>query len=813
MPPAGALVALKSVDLRADTHGMAQGTSTQRRRSVDGFVGRRAEHWLTERTAWALLALFAGGAAALAFLGDHIVSPVIATMAALLAAGVPIWRGVSCRGGLRRAWLAIGVGMMMNSAGDIVWAVYDLRGREPPLLSGADLPYLATYVLVLAGVCGLVRVRARGALGDVFADAANVATVAGLAIWQFFVVNPGIAAHGSYIERVIRAAYPLCGTLLVAALVILLTAPTRADASTKLIGGFIGGFLMADVLFALVRSSGSSTLMALSDAAYLIPYGLMAAAAAHPSSAQPTAGPARDEHLGHRLRVVLLGAGLVGTPTLAILTAAFGFNVQAPVYVCASLAVSLLVLQRLSRLIGNLQGERKRLRATETELAHQALHDALTGLPNRALLLRRLELEIAAAETGTALAVLFLDLDNFKFVNDSLGHRAGDDLLRAAGVRIVNAVRGEDLVARIGGDEFVIVAPGIEGVAEATALAERVVATLSTPFELDGDLGYVTASVGIALRTDGVDPGALVRDADVALYHAKAGGGGTSRVFDETMRAWAEERHEIELGLRIALERDELAIVYQPRVDLATGSIRGVEALLRWPGHEDLPVGRVIEIAELTGLIGQIGDWVLRRACLDIVTLNALRLDGPPIWVSVNVSPFQLTRPTLAEEVGDALGDSAIDPAWVVLELTETFLAEEPERAVEELSALRDLGVRIEIDDFGIGHSSLARLGQFPLDGLKIDRSFVAPLDGSGRAELIVTAIIGLARALGLRVTAEGIETPAQARCLARLGCDLGQGFAFARPLPLDDVARLISSGATLQPHREPADVPGAMMV
>ena len=435
--------------------------------------------------------------------------------------------------------------------------------------------------------------------------------------------------------------------------------------------------------------------------------------------------------------------------------------------------------------------DRKR---AEQALEHQAFHDALTGLANRALFADRVEQALRRGARGHGRpAVVFIDLDGFKGVNDTLGHPAGDALLREVAGRLRSVVRADDTVARLGGDEFaVLVEQSATGSDEAEATAQRVLTALASPIVLDGQSVTVSGSVGIAVGEAGATSDSLIGDADIAMYAAKMAGRNRSVVFDPQMRASAVAARELERELQGALDGDELRLVYQPVVDLADESVTGFEALLRWnsPTLGTVEPARFVPVAEASGLIEGIGAWVLREACTTAAQWRAEH--GRDLTMAVNVSAVQLTSPHLVEHITEALTASGLEPSALVLEVTETALVEDPERASACLAALRRLGVRLALDDFGTGYSSLAHLRQFTVDVLKIDRSFVATIGEDGVMPPIVRGMVDLGRTLGLEIVAEGVETDAQRRLLVEGRCDLAQGYLFARPLEPADASLLL---------------------
>jgi diguanylate cyclase (GGDEF)-like protein len=380
-------------------------------------------------------------------------------------------------------------------------------------------------------------------------------------------------------------------------------------------------------------------------------------------------------------------------------------------------------------------------------------------------------------------------------VNDSLGHAQGDALLIEAANRINACLRTGDTAARLGGDEFTVLLEDVENERQAVEVAERIADALRLPVILEGREVFVSFSIGIALSgPDAARPDAVLRNADLALYRAKADGRARYAVFDPSMQTGAIERMEIESDLRRALGRDELRVYFQPIVDLETGAVNEVEALARWerPGHGIVSPLVFIPIAEETGLIVPIGQWVLEEACRWARRWDAYSVDQPPLVVSVNLSARQFSNPDLLSDIQRVLSETGLDPHQLKLEITESVVMQDAEATIETLLALKALGIRVAVDDFGTGYSSLTYLKRLPVETLKIDRSFVNGLGQDAQDAAIVDSVVALARTLHLSVTAEGVETQAQARHLKLLGCDRGQGFLFARPLPPEDIERLL---------------------
>jgi predicted signal transduction protein with EAL and GGDEF domain len=452
-------------------------------------------------------------------------------------------------------------------------------------------------------------------------------------------------------------------------------------------------------------------------------------------------------------------------------------------------------------------------------LIHDAFHDALTNLPNRALFLERLENAVRRALRNPRFrfAVLFLDVDRFKVVNDSLGHPAGDQLIVKIAQRLTTCLRrtdmvarpqggvpagaaGTDTVARLGGDEFTLLLEDIRDVSDAIRVAERIERELVVPFAVAGQEVFVSASIGIASSVTGYTVAQdILRDADIAMYRAKAQGKARWEVFDQHMHASAVARLHLETELRRAIERNEFRLHYQPIVSLTDGSIRGFEALVRWqhPERGLLPPQEFIAVAEETGLILFLGKWVLHEACRQARAWQEQFPRTPPLTMSVNVSAKQFTQDNMLDQIAETVRATNVARDTLKLELTESVAMEDPERTRRLLLDLKDMGVHLSIDDFGTGYSSLSYLRRFPVDTLKIDRSFVMHMERNEENREIVRTIIGLARNLGMEVIAEGAETPEQVTALRDLSCQYGQGYFFSRPTDPAAAEKLLSASAS----------------
>ena len=442
-------------------------------------------------------------------------------------------------------------------------------------------------------------------------------------------------------------------------------------------------------------------------------------------------------------------------------------------------------------------------RALGAEMSHLAQHDTLTNLPNRTLLQDRLTQAIAtASRKDSRIAVLFLDLDGFKNINDSLSHATGDRLLQLVAKRLLAAVRTSDTVCRLGGDEFVILLSEVAHAGDAGVKAGKILSALSAPFEIEQVTLRVTGSIGVSTYPeDGQSAELLIRNADLAMYQAKEKGRSNCQFFEKDMNVRAVERHSIEGDLRFALERDEFVMHYQPKIDLKTGEITGVEALVRWQHPERGLVGplQFISIAEDCGLMLPIGKWVLRESCRQAKAWQDTGL--PPIDMAVNVSSVEFRNDEFLESVSTILTETRLEPRYLELELTESVLMQHAEFSVPLLQKLKAMGLRLAIDDFGTGYSSLSYLRQFPIDTLKVDQSFIHEINADTDEATIISAVINMGCRMKHRVIAEGVETAEQLAFLRAHGCDEGQGYYFARPMPAVETAKLLELGMASTIH------------
>ena len=714
----------------------------------------------------------------------------------------------------RLSWYLMAAGVMCFTVGDSTQNFYPTilhQSLASPSL--ADALTLSGYPLIFAGVLRLTGSPNHSVRREENADAAIVALGALSISWHFLMESYIHNSSASTTGLLVNLAYPVMN-------IALLFLVTRA----LLFGDSNRPFLMLLAAGLITMFAGDFTYDALSlhnghtagnavDALALVEYVLIAAAALHPSAAERRCGQAvsRDGHpervatIQRRIPVVTL-AGLIPAAMLLV-CAGLGLHVNVVAQSGFCIAVFALVylrlmwlIKRMSRQSVEIEQHARALEAShlerdelEMELRHMAFNDELTGLANRALLHDRVEHALAASiRSGQSMALCFGDLDGFKTVNDTLGHHVGDAVLVEAGRRLASIVRPGDTVARLGGDEFAVLMLDVGNPETAVAFAHRIVATLHDAIDLNGSQIGLSISVGVTLGDHCKSTEQLMNEADSAMYEAKANGKNRVVAFQSEMRTKVLERLELTGGFRGALERSEFILQYQPIFSLADNRLKGFEALVRWQ-HPSLGLVapfRFIPLAEETGFIVPLGRWVLAEACDQLARWTSSAHE--PLTIAVNLSRRQLVTPGLADEVRTALAFSGLAAHQLVLEITESLLMVDPERAHEALSELRAIGIRIAVDDFGTGYSSLSHLQQFPVDILKIDQSFVERLNvAEPQASALVTSIIGLAQSLGLHVIAEGIENEGQLRKLIDLGCKSGQGYLLGRPLDHQEASAL----------------------
>ena len=727
---------------------------------------------------------------------------------AALAAAAAVGRAATCVGRRRAAWLAIGAGCAGWAAGQALWTWYELAAeREAPFPSLADVGFLAFPVGMSVGLWLYTDAGAWRQSRRVL-DALTVTAALTLASWS--VLEAVVAAGGDQpLALFVALAYP-AGDLVVAVLAILLLAASRSDRTALgLLAGGATAFALADAGFAYRTATGTFTTGDVVDLGWMAGFALLTVAAA--ATRERSSG---EEHGG----AVVVGQSVL--PYLAILAAAavvvvrrLGGDVLGEQERLLVVVVLVLVLARQFTMLRENRVLVRELAGREAELRHLAFHDALTGLANRALFLDRLDhaLELHRRDLRP-LAVALCDLDDFKVVNDTCGHGAGDELLVRVAERLRGGLRPADTLARLGGDEFAVL---LEHGDDADLVAGRLVDALSAPFVVDGSPLRLAASVGLAVvAADEPTPdrGELLVRADTAMYSAKRAGKGVVRVHQPGMSLAEVEEQRLADALRAALEAGEVEVVHQPVVAVATGQVQGLECLARWTWDgRVVPPSAFVPVAERSGLVDLLTDHVLDVALQRLAGWHA-RLGDEGISVAVNVAPQDLAGRTLPSRVRRALDRWRVPADRLVLEVTESALLPDDDDAARQAArALAGLGVRLALDDFGVGYSSLAHLSSIPLDVLKVDRAFVAGLGSDPAQERFVRALLGLGRDLGLRVVAEGVERPEQLAVLAALGCDAVQGYLLSPPVPADEVPALLAAplvAAVVPPRRPPADPP-----
>ena len=707
-----------------------------------------------------------------------------------------------------RAWLFLGISAMSWCIGQIIWTYYEISGAAAPFPSAADAGYLLAIPFAFTGVWTLATKSSTSAHMVAAVDGLIMAGSL-LAISWPLVLGPSWEAGGdSPLTFALSLAYPV-GALVVGSsvlMVIMRSGRQRTAVPLSLIGIGLLTLGTADSVFVWTTLQGTEQAVSISDVGWVAGYVfILFAALSYPQLADPE--PAAD-HVGMRdqavswrraaLPITVAGLALVvrvgmevnGHRSDSFLTAVTILTV------CLGMVRHVLTMKENQRLTQSLGEKIDELTAREGQLSHQAFHDPLTGLANRRLFGDRVEHALnRARRTGERTGVLFIDLDDFKVVNDSLGHAAGDRLLAAVAARLSGCVRPGDTVARLGGDEFGVLLEELESTQQATSVSDRILAALDIPLPVDGRQVFTRASIGMALPSAGEQPdGAqLLADADVALYAAKSAGKATLRRFERDMRVSAVARLELGQDLRRAIQTEEFICNYQPIVDLVTGRISAIEALVRWdhPSRGLLEPSQFIDMAEETGAIAQIGHRVLQSATEQAAIWRTSGVAPMDLQLHVNISGRQLEDAELVDEVRRTLSRTGFPAHLLVLEITESVAVDIADQHIERLLALQSLGVRLAIDDFGTGYSSLSYLRTLPVDVLKIDRAFAKTLGGT-TDQVLLEAIVKLGHSLGIEVIAEGIEREDQADALRRMGCRLAQGYLFFRPVDPSRVPTLL---------------------
>jgi diguanylate cyclase (GGDEF)-like protein len=693
-----------------------------------------------------------------------------------------------------RTWVLLAVGLGLSTAGDWTWVVLDRVYGLDPFPSVAD-----AFYLVGLGAIGLsmwMLVRGRLPDGDTagLLDSLIVTVGAGLLTWVFLMAPVVSDTSQSTFELAVALAYPLIDILLLSALVRLVLVPGELSPSLRLTIAALVAWLVADYPYAMLALEDGYEVGMLLDAGWIGGTILWGAAALHPSMGTITAPAARAEARLSPWRLLLLATASLMAPALLLAGWAGGVEVDVPVVAAACIVLFALVIARLQGVVADLRQTLRERTALEAELEHRALHDPLTGLANRALFHDRLAHSLARRDGSVA--VMFLDLDDFKTINDSLGHEAGDQALRWVANAFSKVVRAEDTVARLGGDEFAVLLSGTPDRLLATRLAGRLLEAVEQPLELAGATRTLGVSIGIALGEAGgaVEADDLMRDADIAMYVAKQQGKRTFTVFEQAEHHGLVRGLALRNDLELAMERREFTVAYQPIMALDSGRVAGVEALVRWqhPTLGELQPEEFIPLAEATGAIVPLGRWILAESC---------RAAAASTWgdafVSVNLSVQQLEEPAFVDALRATLGESGLPPERLVLEVTESARMH-GSHGPDALAAVRALGVRLAIDDFGTGYAALSQLSAHRFDLVKLDASFVTPLgrEAGADAAALVGGIAQLARTIGVELVAEGIEDGVQLARLRQAGCPLGQGFHFAPALSEPELRRFLASVA-----------------
>lgn len=743
---------------------------------------------------------------------------------------------VTRAGGFSTAWGIFALGILLTGIGDAIWAWLEITQNELPYPSIADAAYISYYIVFFIGM--LVYPKKRLHTLDFVKSGLEAGTIllGGILALLYFMVLPvyNSIRTEDFITQALTLAYPIGDVILFSASVLLLYMHPKNSRRTPVVILALSSaiYCIADTFYSVQTLQGTYASGKLLDNVWLVAYVLYGWAGLtqliHPA-AQSAAAQTRRHGLLEQWESYLPYLWLIGVFTLLIPShfEQIHWRFEAVVGLIGCMIAMIMARQiiavnenfrlnlNLSEAYLQLHKKSSELVVTNEELqvqieAHQqvsdrlsyeATHDVLTGLPNRMYLLNYLEPEITLARSNPqhSPVVMFLDCDRFKLVNDSLGHITGDAMLIQVAQRIRGCLRGNDLVARLGGDEFIVYLPETNGLSGITRVAMRILDELRRPFVLEGHQIYISASIGIVDRLAQYDnPIDILRDADIAMYKAKELGRARFVIFNPTIGQEAYLRMEVERDLRQAIDLQQLELHYQPILDLGANRVAGFEALVRWrhPQRGLVPPGEFIPLAEQTGLILPIGRWVLTEACAQLAAWMRSSLAGPDWFVSVNISSNEFLDPTFSGQVAEILSTSGLPSLCLRLEITESVFLGSSEAARKTFDELSALGIECLLDDFGTGYSSLGYLHAFPVHTIKIDRSFVWSI-GASQEQDMVGVIMSVAAGLGLDTVAEGIETQAQLDQLMKLGCGMGQGFLFSKPLPAGQVEAFLADSPT----------------
>ena len=748
---------------------------------------------MTNRVVFAFLGIALAGAAVYFFAIHGTAASVYwdVAVAAMLGFGFVVASRLDQH---RAAWIVILLGQACFLIGDVCFSLLEHVFHSDAYPNIGDIFYVGGYPFIAIGLVMLLRTR--GTSGDAggVIDGFIVATSIGVLLWVFFVEPTAFDNTLPVFERLVDVAYPAGDLLLIAIGAQLAVRQVRRQAPYWILAVSLLALLVSDLGYLYQSLYGVYNERDPIDFGWWISYALIVAVLLHPKVGEIAAAPSRSRPSLSARRILLLSLVTIAAPLTIAARSAAGASLQLPVLLGGTVVLFGLVVLRLVVMARELEDSR-------SLLLHEATHDALTGLGNRTLFSDQVDRALA---DDVPVAVLCLDLDDFKLVNDSLGHPAGDVVLQVVGERLLGLLRPGDAVARLGGDEFAMMVSGPDA-ATGAAVAQRAISAICQVIGIpDGPAVHSNVSIGIAHSSSESSVEALLRDADIAMYLAKQSGKGHHEVFQPGMRQEMIDRLEMRVDLAEALARDEFVLHYQPIVEVDTGRPVGVEALLRWehPRRGRVEPMQFIPLAEETELIVPIGRWVLTEACRRAVELDP-RPDG--LEIAVNVSAVQLRHPGLVDDVLHALESAGLAPSRLILELTESAVIGDIDAAAITLCELRTHGVRIALDDFGAGYRSLQHLRAFPVDIVKLDRSFV--VSSLEQDSTVLSGLIEMAANLGMETVGEGIEEPSQLDMLRSLHCRYAQGFLIAKPMPFDRLEEVYALGEVVEPASEPEPV------